>query len=233
MSRVLVISCTHEPFGKKGFLDFVIRTYKRFGCDRIVHCGDLCDEHRLSPTHKPQPEAKGAREELEEARKKLRAWVKAFPKMMLCDSNHDRRHLRLGASVGIPEDYFQSYNELYQVPKTWVWKSEWEIDGVEYCHGDTKEFSGNEPAKNGARARMSSVVIGHFHSIAGVSWFANKRERLFGMAVGCGVDNNSYAMQYYQSGGKRPMIGCGIVIDGKEAVFVPMELGKRPFWRKP
>jgi len=33
-----------------------------------------------------------------------------------------------------------------------------------------------------------STVIGHFHRQAGVHWWANPEYRVFGLAVGCGID---------------------------------------------
>ena len=43
------------------------------------------------------------------------------------------------------------------------------------------------------------------------------------MQVGCGVDHHSYAMAYAKAG-KKPAIGCGVVIDGKTAINELMEL---------
>jgi hypothetical protein len=43
------------------------------------------------------------------------------------------------------------------------------------------------------------------------------------MQVGCGIDHEQYAFSYAKAG-KKPAIGCGVVIGGKEAIAVPMRL---------
>jgi hypothetical protein len=46
---------------------------------------------------------------------------------------------------------------------------------------------------------------------------------VFGCAVGCGIDNTSYAMAYGKNF-KKPAIGCAVVFGGKYAINEPMEL---------
>jgi hypothetical protein len=53
---------------------------------------------------------------------------------------------------------------------------------------------------------------------------------IFGMNVGCGVDVKAYAMAYGKVYPKKPTLGCGIVIDGKIALFIPMDLGAKIEW---
>jgi hypothetical protein len=43
------------------------------------------------------------------------------------------------------------------------------------------------------------------------------------MQVGCGIDFSSYAMAYAKAG-KKPAVGCGVVIGGKTAINCLMEL---------
>jgi hypothetical protein len=43
------------------------------------------------------------------------------------------------------------------------------------------------------------------------------------MQVGCGIDFNSYAMAYAKAG-KKPAIGCGVIINGEVAINRMMEL---------
>ena len=46
------------------------------------------------------------------------------------------------------------------------------------------------------------------------------------MAVGCGVDNKTMAMAYGKNFKNKPIISCGIVVDGKFPVVEYMDLGE-------
>jgi hypothetical protein len=59
---------------------------------------------------------------------------------------------------------------------------------------------------------------------------ASDRDMIFGMNVGCGVDVDAYAMAYGKVYSKKPTLGCGVVIDGKIALFLPMDLGSKIEW---
>ena len=74
---------------------------------------------------------------------------------------------------------------------------------------------------------FQSTVIGHFHAAAGVMFKANDNARYFGMNVGCGVDYHTAAMQYGVKFARKPVLGCGVVIDGTTAIFEPMPLPNR------
>ena len=40
-SRILVIGDTHFPFVHENYFDFIVDTYNRYNCNRVVHIGDL------------------------------------------------------------------------------------------------------------------------------------------------------------------------------------------------
>ena len=44
------------------------------------------------------------------------------------------------------------------------------------------------------------------------------------MQVGCGIDHEAYAMAYAKAG-KKPAIGCGVVLGGRTGIVELMELG--------
>jgi len=224
MSRVLVFSCTHNPFMKAGYVSFLKRVSSRFRCNMAINLGDEVDHHMISDYEK-DPDAMGAKEEYLKAIQGLKDLYKAFPKALCCHSNHTSRHTRKGASVGIPSVYFRSLRELLEAPAGWKWADEWEIDGVEYFHGEG--FSGEKGHRDAARTRMNSVVMGHLHGIGGVEYIATVKDRVFGMCVGCGIDYKAYAFKYGKAAKLKPIIGCGVVLNGKEAFFIPMDLGKR------
>ena len=68
---------------------------------------------------------------------------------------------------------------------------------------------------------------GHTHANAGVFWMASPNDMIFGMNVGCGVDSEHLAMRYGKKYIGKPTLGCGIVINGKEASFIPMHVSPK------
>ena len=104
------------------------------------------------------------------------------------------------------------------------------IDGVLYRHGTGS--SGKDAAFNLAVSMRRSVVIGHTHTFAGAKYHANDNDRVFGLNVGCGIDIDEYAFAYGQFHPNRPMLGCGIIIDGTFAAFEPMPCGKKERYYK-
>ena len=130
--------------------------------------------------------------------------------------NHDRLIRRKAFSGGIPKAWIKEYSEVLNTPN-WDFKPRTIIDGVQYIHGE----SGKAIKK--AKDDMMSTVQGHRHTELGVEFAVGVNFRVFGLAVGCGIDHESYAMAYGKNF-KKPAIGCGVVIDGKVGVAVPMQL---------
>jgi hypothetical protein len=117
----------------------------------------------------------------------------------------------MAADRGIPQMYLRDYAEVYKTP-SWNWGYQHEIDGILYTHGTGT--SGLNPAFNSAKGRLQSCVQGHHHSLATISWIAGPTTRLFGMCVGSGVDKNHKAMSYGKHFIRKPIVSCGVVIDG-------------------
>jgi len=209
---------------KERYVDFLLAVYKRFNCDTVVCAGDEIDHHMIS-FHDPEPEAMGAADEYIKALEQLSTLYKAFPKVKVCLSNHTMRHIRKGKQAGIPSFYFRSLKSLLKAPKGWNWAEDWTIDGVLYRHAEN--YSGKVPHKDIIKDTMQSTVIGHPHTIGGVEYVAAKKGRLFGMSVGCGVDQKAYAFHYAKSHKVKSIIGCGVILEGKEAFFIPMNLPKK------
>ena len=142
-------------------------------------------------------------------------YVKAFPKVRMCKGNHDAFPVRQAATVGIGERYLKSYSELLHLPKTWEIADEFIINDVLYKHGIN--CMGKEGALNSAIQERMSTVIGHSHAFGGCKYSANKRDIIFGMNVGCGIDIDAYAFAYGKYDKNRPTLGCGIVFDSGNA----------------
>ena len=222
MSRVLVIGDTHFPCAVDGYIDFLVDCKKDWQCDRVVHIGDLVDNAALS-FHLKKPQHKNPLDEYNKAMKQVRELTKAFPYCDLMLGNHDVLPYRWAKEVGIPEEMMRDFKSIFKLPKNWRVHERYGqkvIDGVIYQHGDR----GRSPAISAAKQEFSSVVQGHFHSKSEISFYANASDRIFGMQVGCGVDWKHSQMEYGIKFTAKPIISCGIVIDGNTPIIEPMLL---------
>jgi len=206
---VLVIGDTHFPFVKKGYLDFCLDIKRRVKCEQVVHIGDLCDNHAIS-YHEHDPNGRSPIDEMVEADKHLKEWFKAFPSLFLCKANHDLID-RKARTEGLPDRLFRPFREIWGLPRGWKNEFNFEIDGVRYQHGTG--YSGDNAHLKAAYNNRQSTVIGHTHSNAGVGYIANEKDCIWGMNVGCGIERNTYAMNYGRDFKKKPIISCGVVTD--------------------
>jgi hypothetical protein len=74
-------------------------------------------------------------------------------------------------------------------------------------------------------------VQGHHHSVFETKYFANHKDIYWSMVVGCLIDDKSLAFAYNKLQLKRPLIGCGIILDGQPKLL-PMILNKDGRWNK-
>jgi hypothetical protein len=190
--------------------------------DRIVFAGDIVDLHALS-FWDHDPNGMSAEGEAVASTPIVKKWHRTFEGADVCIGNHDERHYRVARKAGMPDRYMKSYAEVWDTP-TWNWRFSHIIDGVLFEHGTGT--SGKDAAINLAIQKRCSTVIGHVHSYAGVKWHANPHNAIFGLNVGCGIDCKAYAFAYGKAFPVRPVLGCGIVIDGYEAHFEPMAIGR-------
>lgn len=215
INRVLVIGDLHEPFCLEGYLEFCKDVYSRHKCNRVVFIGDIIDNH-YSSYHETDADGLGGGQELDCAISKLAKWYEAFPNADVTIGNHDRIIMRKAQTSAIPKKWIKSYKDVLEVPN-WNFTERVVIDGVQYIHGEAGT------AKVKCRADMMSTVQGHLHTQAYTEWFVGANFKIFGMQVGCGIDHHSYAMAYAKAG-KKPAIGCGVVIDGSIAINELMHL---------
>ena len=217
---VLVFSDVHAPFDHKRYPDFLRDTYKRFGCGRVICLGDLVDNHAISG-HMTEPCALGAYTELDLAISRLKIYTAIFPDVDYCKGNHDLRVDRMAASVGIGRRYLRDFQEVLELPEGWVCHGdEFIANGILYSHG--VDAAGKNGAINKALRERMSVAVGHSHAYGGCQQSANKRDAVFGLNVGCGIDDEAYAFVYGKHSRNRVTLGCGVVFGPEQAIFVPM-----------
>lgn len=223
MERVLAIGDLHAPFTHPGYFDFCRAVKKEFRTTRTVLIGDEADHHAMS-FHEHDPDGQSPGDENRRAKAELKRWAKAFPRALVCIGNHSKLPYRQAFTAGIPSHWLKSYNEAWEIAG-WRWDVSHEIDGVCYTHGTGQ--SGPTGARNLALKKRQSVVIGHIHAHAGVQFHASERDLIFGMNVGCGIDVRAYAMAYGRDFPDKPVLGAGVVIKGRQPLFVPMDLGTK------
>jgi len=213
--KVLVIGDIHEPFSRKGYLEFCRWVQEEKNCGTVVFIGDIIDNH-YSSYHETETNAMGADDELEAAIAKVQEWHKVFPVAYVTIGNHDRMAFRKAKSSGVSSKWVRDYDEVLGTPN-WSFVEEVEIDGVNYNHGE------GGTARTKMKNELQSQVQGHIHTQAYVEYSTGKHYIIFGMQVGCGVDDSAYAMAYGKNF-KKSTISCGVVENGRDAQVIPMDL---------
>ena len=224
MARVGIIGDTHLPWVKPGYMEWCKKTFRKYKVQKVIHIGDLVDNHSIM-FHQKEPDIMNPSGEYYLTKTMLSKWFKAFPKLTWILGNHDLLPARQLKSFGLdPDVYLKSYKEIYDLPAGWDVVNEIVIDGVLYHHGETA--TGVNGFRVDAERRMMSTVTGHAHGNAGVSATACDHRLVWGMAVGCGINHKAPAFKYGKKFAKKPIISCGLVLDGEPMVKY-MDLGER------
>jgi len=214
-NRILVIGDLHTPFDLDGYFDFCKEVYSNYNCNKIIFIGDVIDNH-YSSYHETDADGMGGSDELDFAIKRLSKWYKQFPKAHVIIGNHDRIIMRKAQTSNIPSKWIKAYKDVLEVPK-WEFIDRVVIDGVQYVHGE------GGTARTKCKADMMSTVQGHLHTQLYTEWVVGANFKVFGTQVGCGIDHDAYAMGYAKRG-KKPAIGCAVVIGGHTVINKLMEL---------
>jgi hypothetical protein len=214
-----ILGDMHHPFCHKNYLEFVKDAGKRYGVTKWVCIGDELDQCSLS-SYDGDPDGQSAGDEYIAAMGSIQPWYKAFPNLAILESNHGIRPFKKAFRAGIPKAYIRTYKEFMKCPEGWNWHSRLILQGVTYFHGEP--HSGQMAAMTAAKANRMSAVIGHIHGHGGVNYSRNFKDEIFGLNVGCGIDEKAYGFHYAKELPTRPTLGMGVVIDGKEALFITM-----------
>ena len=142
--------------------------------------------------------------------------------MKVCIGNHDERVIRVAEANNIMKKYLRDFNEVWKTPG-WSWEYEHKIDDVMYLPGPG--FGGTYHAATLRDKMFMSVCAGHVHTAFMIHWAANVNRRIFGLNVGCGIDDKQMQFAYGKHMKQRSMLGCAVIIDGIP-YLEPMPCGK-------
>ncbi len=222
-NNFLFISDIHIPYEHKRALQFCKELKKDFDIpdSNIYSVGDILDLYNFSRWPK-SPEAKHTvNQEIELAREKLRKWAAAFPEMKICHSNHDMRVMRKAIEADLPSQVIRGIEEIFEFPDEWQLKEQF-IVMANKCEMIVTHGEEYPEALDAAMAYGINAIQGHHHNKAGVRYRKTKMQQLFGLSVGCLVDTESFAFSYGDKHKQKPVIGCGLVLNGVPH-FIPLE----------
>jgi len=216
-SRILVISDMHIPYNHPKMLPFLAGLKLRYDPTRVICIGDELDKHALS-FHDSDPDLMSAGDELRKSLPIIQEVYQMFPDMDILDSNHGSLVWRKAKHHGIPRHYIKSYNDVLGVGEGWKWHMDLTVTLPETATTpEQKVYFHHGKAADGlklSQAMGMSVVQGHYHEKFSVDYWANPLGAYFSMQVGCLIHDRSYAFSYNNTNLKRPIIGCGLIIDG-------------------
>lgn len=209
------------------FIKAVADLYKP---DKVINLGDETDQHCQSfhDTEMDCPYTEST--ELKEAKRYFSNFYDMFDSMDICESNHGSLFYRKAASARIPRELLKTYQEILEAPDSFKWHKNIVVETpkglVNFSHGN---YAPKNPMRK-SQLRAMSQVQGHYHNDFAIEYWQNDLgENFFGMTCGCLIDDDSYAFLYNKSYIPRPMLGCGIIIDGIPAL-IPMVLDSDKRW---
>lgn len=226
-NSILVISDQHFPYNHPDIIAFLRTAKERYKPDRIINIGDELDWHSIS-FHEHDPDLMSPSDELQTAINRISPLYDIFPEMDLIESNHGSLVYRKGKHHGLPRHVFKSYREVLGAPPGWHWHFDLTI---KLPTGNFCYFHHGKSA-NGIKLSQSMgmcVVQGHYHESFCVEYWGNPIGLYWSMQVGCLVDNHSLAMAYNKTNMKRPIIGCGLILNGQPHLL-PMILDESGRW---
>jgi len=228
-NSVLVISDLHIPYHHQDAFDFLKALKKKYKPDLVVNIGDELDHHAIS-MHEHNPDLMSAGDELKQSKEYIRDLEKIFPKMTLVHSNHSSLVYRRALKYGLPKDYLKSYNEFLGVGNGWKWVDDYTItlsDGSRcfFTHGMSADVL------KVAQQYGMNTVQGHYHTKFSIGYYSNPEDLIWGMQVGCLINQKSMAFDYAKNFKSRFIVGCGMIIDGQPKLM-PMVLDRNGRWNK-
>lgn len=226
---VLVISDLHIPYHHKDAFSFLRALKDKYKPDMVVNIGDELDHHAIS-MHEHNPDLMSAGDELRNARHYIKQLEEIFPRMTIVHSNHSSLVYRRALKYGLPKDYLKSYNEFLGVGKGWQWVDDLTLtlsDGTRcfFTHGMSADVL------KVAQQYGMNTVQGHYHTKFSIGYYSNPDDLIWGMQVGCLINQKSMAFDYAKNFKSRFIVGCGMIINGQPKLM-PMVLNEDGQWNK-
>lgn len=226
---IVVMPDLHAPYHHQDALAFMGAVLKAFKPELVVNLGDETDKHAMS-FHDSDPNLMSAGDELEASRKVLAGFAKIMPNVLLCDSNHGSMHYRKAKHHGIPVQYLKDYRDILFPEgggEGWHWAENWRVNTplgeVMFKH----QPSG--PILNDAAHNQCNLAVGHHHGNFSVEYTASSKHIYWGAYFGCLIDKDKLAFAYGKHFPRKPVVGCGVILDGRP-MLVPMILKKDGRW---
>ena len=212
---ILFIPDTHAPYHHPDTIKFLEEMKRKYKPTLVVHTGDIIDSHSIARWDK-DPDTLGAVEEFDAATDFCTMLGSIFPSLLVCFGNHDLRFLKKIKGIGVPSMFIRELSDVLGTPSGWKWNSHFlikDLKGMIYVtHGDG--FSGKSAASNAAETHRMNTVIGHIHAYAAVYYSKSTTSQIWGMNVGCLIDEAALAFAYGSLYKHKPILGCGVVVDG-------------------
>ena len=230
MKSILIISDLHLPFEHPDTFDFLAKIKKEIKPDLVVSIGDIVDFSSIQVSRPNDPNVDSPVFELEKSRPKIKKLEKLFPVMSVCWGNHDERLIRKAEMSGIPRSLLRDINSILGVTAKWTWDDKFQIplssNQQLYL---THNFKRNALAS--AKELGCSFAQGHFHTAFSCEFFSSPTALNFALNVGCLINPKAEAFRYQKNFLKRPILGCGAVINGTPKLY-PMTLDHNGKWLK-
>lgn len=204
--NVIFIADLHAPWILNGYVDWCKEQQLKYNCGTVIFSGDIVDGNSWN-YHEKDPDGKSAGDELKEAKKQLKEVFEKFPEAICLLGNHDLLISRKAKTAGLSQNFIKDLGTVLEAPDTWRFVHEYEKDNVKYIHGST-----GDAFKRAVDSRMSTCQ-GHLHSKTFVQFSVSEKDAIFGLQVGAGFDRDQYAFDYAKPFCKKPIIGCGIILD--------------------
>lgn len=228
-STILVIPDQHAPYHHPDALEFLSAVADAFPPDLVVNLGDELDKHAMS-FHDSDPNLDSAGMELEKGKLFLIKLHKLFPQMLICHSNHGSMHYRKAKAHNIPVQYIKRYRDVL-FPETkapgWSWRHGWTVNTplgpVLFKHQPSGSGIG-DAAHNG-----TNLCTGHLHGDFSTQYSAGSNRLYWHMSAGCLIDKDSLAFAYGKHSLRKPVIGCGVILEGRP-MLIPMILNEEGRW---
>lgn len=226
-ASILVVSDLHAPYGHPDTVPFLWALDQKYGPTRVIFSGDEADKQALK-FHTRDPDLASCGDELEIAKIRLRPLMDLWPQVDILDSNHGSLAYRQATANGISRKYLKSYGEVLESPIGWQWHSQLFLTlphgrKILFHHGISQDVL------KVVERRGVCVVQGHYHNSFEIRYCGNPDQYLWGMTVGCLIDPSSLAFAYNTNNLGRPVLGCGIIIEGLPKLL-PMLTDEKGRW---